>query len=104
MTASLTYPHIRQPEGQPACLERLPRIRVAQIVMGYLAHGWSPDEMCRQYPHLRLSEVHAAMAYYYDHQDTIDAEIQVEVEAAEQGRAAARSSPFFLRMRAQGLL
>ena len=29
-------------------LRRLPRIRVAQIVMDYLAYGWSVEEICRQ--------------------------------------------------------
>jgi uncharacterized protein (DUF433 family) len=35
--------------------------------MDYQVHGWSPDEMCRQYPYLRPAEVHADMAYYFDH-------------------------------------
>lgn len=49
MTVALAYPHIQKPPGEPARLKRLPRVRVAQIVMDYLAHGWSPDEMCRQH-------------------------------------------------------
>ena len=80
MSVELSYPHIEKPAGESARLERLPRIRVTQIVMDYLAHGWSPDEMCRQHPHLRLAESHAAMAYYYDHQDEIDREIQDELK------------------------
>jgi Protein of unknown function (DUF433) len=40
-----------------------PRVRVAQIVMDYMAYGWSPDERCRQHPHLALAEAHAAMGY-----------------------------------------
>jgi hypothetical protein len=45
---TLTYPHIIKQKNLPACLERFPRIRVAQIVMDYLAYGWSVEEMCRQ--------------------------------------------------------
>jgi uncharacterized protein (DUF433 family) len=103
MALELTYPHIEKPEGQPARLQRLPRIRVAQIAMDYLAHGWSPDEMCRQHPYLTRAEAHAAMGYYFDHQDEIDREIGAEVEQVEQARAQATSSPFFLRLRAKGL-
>src|SRR5437867_3975046 len=55
--------HIEKIEGQPARLVRLPRIRVTQIVMDYLAHGWSPDEMCRHHLHLTPAEAHAAMTY-----------------------------------------
>lgn len=98
------YPHIEKLEDQPARLQRIQRIRVAQIVMDYLAHGWSPDEMCRQHPYLTLAEAHAAMGYYFDHQDEIDREIGAEVEQAEQARSQAARSPFFLRLRAKGLL
>jgi len=52
MTQAVLYPHIEKPEGQSARLQRVPRIRVAQIVMDYLAHGWSADEICRQHPYL----------------------------------------------------
>ncbi|WP_165220116.1 DUF433 domain-containing protein [Aquisphaera insulae] len=80
MATGFAYPHIEKRESGSARLERLPRIRVAQIVMDYLAHGWSPDEMCRQHTSLTLAEAHAAMAYYFDHQAEIDAEIQAELD------------------------
>jgi hypothetical protein len=35
------YPHIVKENGQAARLEKHPRIRVAMIVMDYLAYGWS---------------------------------------------------------------
>ena len=78
MTVELTYPHIDKHEGQSARLKRIPRIRVAQIVMDYMVHGWSPDEMCRQHPYLQPAEAHAAMTYYFDHQEEIDGEIRSE--------------------------
>nr|WP_265579929.1 hypothetical protein [Romeria gracilis] len=37
--SELTYPHIQKPAGTPARLVSHPRIRVAQIVMDYLAYG-----------------------------------------------------------------
>jgi hypothetical protein len=42
-----------------------------------------PDEMREYYSDrpLTLAEVHAALAYYYDHSDEIEAEL-----AAEEGR------------------
>ena len=100
----LTYPHVEQPPGESPRLARLPRVRVAQIVMDYLAHGWSADEMCRQYRHLKPAEVHAAMAFYFDHQQRIDDEIRRELD--EVGRMATdrKRSPFFTRLNAKGLL
>jgi uncharacterized protein (DUF433 family) len=60
------YPHIVKKAGLPACLADWPRIRVAQIVADHLGHGWSAEEILRQYPHLAPAEVHAALAYYFD--------------------------------------
>lgn len=102
--ASVAHAHIEKLANQPARLSRLPRIRVAQIVMDYLAHGWSPDEMCRHHPHLTPAEAHAAMTYYYDHQAEIDTEIQAELADARAIQAAAVPTPFELRMQAKGIL
>src|SRR5437588_12797750 len=104
MATDLTYPHILKPEGSPAHLERMPRIRVAQIVTDYLNHGWSADEICIHYPHLKLAEVHSAMAYYFDHQSEIDGEIEEEQRLIEESRRTAKPTPAELRLRAQGLL
>ena len=93
-----TYPHIEKPPEKPARLQRLPRIRVAQIVMDFLAHSWSAEKICEEYPHLRPAEVHAAMAYYYDHRDEIDAEVAGEMRLVEQAMAAP-PSPLAVRLR-----
>ena len=70
MTSQVIYPHIEKTNNDdPAHLKRVPRVRVAQIVMDYLAYGWSVEEMNRQHPYLTLGELHAAMAYYFDHQE-----------------------------------
>jgi hypothetical protein len=45
-----------------------------------LAYGRSPDEICLHLPHLIASEVYSAMAYYFDHQQEIDGEIQAELD------------------------
>lgn len=46
-------------------------IKVSQIASEYEHMGMSPDEIVEAHPHLGLAEVHAALAYYYDHQDVI---------------------------------
>jgi uncharacterized protein (DUF433 family) len=104
MTSQIAYPHIETVEGQDPRLMRFPRIRVAQIVMDYLAYGWSVDEMYRQHPYLQLSEIHAAMGYYFDHQEEIDREIEAEWKLAIAERFASVPSKFVLRMKARGLI
>ena len=37
--------------------------------------GKTPEEILVEYPDLRLAQVHAALAYYYDHRDAIEAEL-----------------------------
>lgn len=104
MPVEMTYPHVEKVAGEPARLERLPRVRISMIVIDYLNHGWSADEICIHYPHLKLAEVHSAMAYYFDHQTEIDAEIAEEQRMIEEWRRNATPSPVELRLRAQGLL
>ena len=104
MAVAITYPHVVSLEGSPARLERLPWIRVAQIVIDYLNHGWSADEICIHYPHLRLAEIHSALAYYFDHKTQIDAEIEEEQKLIEEWRQNTPPSAVMLRLRAQGLI
>jgi len=103
-TKKLSYQHIEKAENQPARLQRLPRIRVAQIVMDYLAYGWSVDEICRQHLYLLPAEAHAAMAYYFDHQEEIDREIRQEWQQAQETINQSIKSPFYSRMKAKGIL
>ena len=104
MATTTTYPHIVKLDAEPARLERHRRVRVAQVVMDYLAYGWSPDEICRHHPNLEPAEVHAAMAYYYDHQQEIDAEIQTELDALEKDIQTRPRSPVYLKLKAKGLI
>jgi len=78
MGTALVYPHIEKPGRAPARLERHKRTRVAMIVADYVWRGWSAEEVVRQYPYLTLAEVHAALTYYFDHMDEIDAELEAE--------------------------
>src|SRR5215813_8196654 len=101
MATRVAYPHIRKSKGSPARLKRLPRVRVSQIVIDYLNHGWSAAEIVIHYPHLKLAEVHSAMAYYFDHQAEIDTEIEAEQRLIEQARSNASPPAVELRLRAE---
>jgi uncharacterized protein (DUF433 family) len=64
------------------------RIRVMDIVIRHEDLGMSPDEITSVYPGLNLSDVHAALAYYFDNVDEIRADILHNNEIAEQLRAS----------------
>lgn len=99
--AVILVSHIEKRPGEPAHLTRIPRIRIAQIAADYVFHGWSVDEMCHQHPYLTPAEAHAAMAYYFDHQEEIDQEIWADVRAYESALAQSPPSAFLLRMKAE---
>lgn len=63
--------------------------------MDYLAYGWSVEEICRQHLYLKPAEAHAAMGYYFDHQEEIDQEITQEWEQVQAAMTQAAQSPFY---------
>ena len=74
------------------------------MVKDWLAHGSSPEEMCWQYPHLSLAQIHAALAYYYDHQEQLDQALSRELEHWEEEAARFRDSPLRRKLRTLGKL
>ena len=79
-------------------------IKVIEVAMDKLAHGWSPEEIHFQHPHLSLAQIHAALAYYYDHQAEIDARIEQSLKSYDQLRAQNLDSPLRKRLRELGKL
>ena len=94
---SLDYPHISKAHGQPARLTRIPRVRVGQIAADYLGFGWSAEEIGRHYSYLSLSEIHSALAYYFDHQEEIETELGVELAELDRD-SLSKPSPLRLRL------
>src|SRR5215471_12686496 len=68
--------------------------KVIEVVLDKLAYGWSPEEIHFQHSYLSLAQIYAALAYYYDHQVELDAEIERRrIEAERLAREA--SDPDF---------
>jgi uncharacterized protein (DUF433 family) len=63
------------------------RTKVIEIVLDKIAYGWSPEEIHFQHRHLALAQIHAALAYYYENQTELDAQIRLGLE--ESGKLAA---------------
>lgn len=72
--------------GGKACIAGH-RIRVMDIVVMNERWGFSPDQIADQYPGITLADVHAALAYYFDHPAEIAAEFAHEAAVADQYRA-----------------
>jgi uncharacterized protein (DUF433 family) len=72
--------------------------KVIEVVLDKLAYGWSPEEMHFQHPHLSLGQIHAALAYYYEHQEQLDSDIARRRKEVEQMAAESADSPLRRRL------
>jgi uncharacterized protein (DUF433 family) len=79
-------------------------VKVVEVVLDHLANGFSPAEIHRQYAHLSMAQIHAALSYYYAHQDDMDADIRRMDEDAQRRWQANQDSPGRRRLRGLGLL
>lgn len=72
--STIAIAHIEVDENGVAWINDT-KVKVIEIVIDKIVHGSSPEEIHFQYPHLSLAQIHAALAYYYDNQAALEAEI-----------------------------
>src|SRR5712691_11598440 len=101
MLTAATTAHIRLDEqGRP--WEDDTNVKVIEIVLDHLAYGWSAETIQENRAHLSLAQVYAALAWYYDHQTEMDAEIERQGERLQAMRAAVKASPLARRALRRG--
>ena len=73
MTTPTTYEHIQTDPARCAGLAHIAgtRVRVIDVVVLH-ERGLSPEEILDSYEHLSLGQVHAALAYFYDHPEAVE--------------------------------
>lgn len=76
--------------------------KVVEILADYRFWGWSPETIHREYPYLSLAQIHAAFAYYYDHQDAMDAEMDQRERDMERMQSAQPETPGRRKLRDLG--
>lgn len=54
------------------------RVRVQDIVIWYEHQGMTPDQIVSEIPTITLSDVHSALAYYFDHVQEIQEEMRAD--------------------------
>lgn len=79
-------------------------MKVSELITSHLVYGWSPEELHFQYPHLSLSKVYSALAYYWDYQPAIDREIEQRLERVETLRRHAPISHIAQKLREAGVI
>lgn len=101
--AETSYEHIILNKIDQPIIEGT-KIKVIELVLDKIAYGWSPEELQYQHPQLTLGQVYSALAYYADHQEELDKEIENQLQQVEQLRESARSTPLIKRLKAKKLM
>lgn len=76
--STVSYPHIEITIDGVAMVSDS-TTKVVEIVQEHLAHHWHAEDIHRQHPYLSLAQIHAALTYYYDHQQAIEEEIDLRL-------------------------
>jgi uncharacterized protein (DUF433 family) len=103
MTVAALPKHIFIDEAGVAWI-RGTQVKVIEIALDHIAHGWSAEEIARQHPDLTLGQIHSAMSCFYDNRAEFEAEIAAGYDTARTLANANGDTPLRLRLRAQGLL
>src|SRR5205823_5707448 len=99
-TKAATVPHIRLDEQGRPWLDDT-NIKVIEVVLDHLAYGWNAETIQENHPYLSLAQVYAALAWYYDHQAQMDAEIEKQDERIRALRASSQPSALQRRLAAE---
>ncbi|MEA5471604.1 MULTISPECIES: DUF433 domain-containing protein [unclassified Spirulina] len=80
------------------------RMKVVELISAIKAYNWTPEELANQYPHLQMSQIYSALAYYWEYKEQCDLEIEQRFQDSEERRLEAGESSFVARMRKLGKL
>jgi uncharacterized protein (DUF433 family) len=79
-------------------------MKVVELVLDRIAYGWSPEELHFQHPYLTMGQIYSALAYYADHQEDLDQDIQRRLEFVDQIQRTMDIPPLINRLKAKGLI
>ena len=85
--SSKAYPYISSKKGVLGGSPIITGTRISvRTIAGYYQMGMNVDEILNTLNHLSPSQVHSALAYYFDHQNEIDKEIRENNEIYFSGK------------------
>ena len=80
------------------------KLRMIDLVEAKQANRWTPAQLHEQHPELTFAQIASALAYYWDHQEQLDAAIAVRRQEIDQLERQTRSSRLVARLRQNGRL
>ena len=97
-TVPTGYPHITRDQNGVLRIDHT-GYKAVLLIGASLAQPWSEEEFLAGYPTLTKAQFHAMLAYYYDHQAEIDAEIERDTVEVERLRKELDDPSFGERLR-----
>ena len=70
------------------------KVKVMEVVLDKIGYGSSPEEIHFQHPNLSLAQIHGALTYYYENQDSVDQQIKRGLEESDQLSARLSDAQF----------
>ena len=97
------YEHVVLNEKQVPIIEGT-NMKVIEVVLEKTAYGWSPEELHFQHPYLTLGQIYSALAYYWDHQEDLDQDIESRLEFVDKARQSTGKTLLMARLKSKGLI
>ncbi|EDX83385.1 hypothetical protein S7335_565 [Synechococcus sp. PCC 7335] len=100
---STQYPHIvLTPEDVP--IIEGTTMKVIEVVLAQRSYGWTAEEIQINHRYLSMSQIYAALAYYWDNRQALDKDIERREDVIQKQEQVTGESAFAARLRSQGLL
>lgn len=101
--AKMLYEHIALDEkGIPVIAGTT--MKVSELMVEKIAHGWSAEELHFQHPYLTLGQVYSALAFYADHQQEIERDVEERLKSSVRLQKESPVIPLMERLKAKGLI
>ena len=97
------YKHIQLNDDRVPVIEGS-TMKVVELITSHLTYGWSPEELHFQYPHIALGEIYSALAYYWDHQTTLESDMKQRLEKVEALQRQAPCSRIAQKLKERGVI
>lgn len=76
------------------------RIKVSQITLEYGRLGWTRERIASSHPHLSAAQVSAALAFYDNHREAIEEQIEASLTYADQAQREAGPTALTTKLQA----
>ena len=97
MLAETRYEHIVLDDlGVPVLFGTT--MKVIELVLAQSAYGWSAEELQMQFPSLTLGQIYSALAYYWDHREELESDIEKRIEKVDQIQKETQPPPIIKRL------